>query len=214
MDDLLIYGGGGVAREILAFVQALNEVSRRWRCLGFFVEPGFEASETVHDLPVFRHLDALPDRAALNVCIGIGDPAARQRIAGDLAAAGVTRFPVLIHPRAWVGPRVAVGAGSVICGGAMVTTDIALGAHVQVHVCATIGHDSVIGDCVTVSPGAHISGHVRLGARVNVGAGATVIPSVAVGADCVIGAGAVVIRDLPAGTTAVGVPARIIRMRR
>lgn len=50
----------------------------------------------------------------------------------------------------------------------------------------------------------------RLGQRVNVGAGAKILGAVTVGDDAQIGANAVVLSDVPAGATAVGVPARII----
>jgi serine O-acetyltransferase len=47
-----------------------------------------------------------------------------------------------------------------------------------------------------------------IGSRVDIGVGACVLGPVTVGDDCVIGANAVVVRDVPAGCTAVGVPAR------
>ena len=50
----------------------------------------------------------------------------------------------------------------------------------------------------------------RLGNRVNVGAGAKVLGAVSVGDDAQIGANAVVVKDVPAGATAVGIPARLI----
>jgi sugar O-acyltransferase (sialic acid O-acetyltransferase NeuD family) len=212
LDDLLIYGAGGFGREVHALVVAINNVSPRWRCRGFYVSPELPAPATVHDLPVFRELAEVPGYPTLQVAIGVGAPQARARIAAELAAAGLARAPVLVHPLAWVGPNVTLGPGSVICGAAMVTTDIVLGAHVQVHTGATIGHDCVIGDFVTISPGANISGRVTMQNRVAIGAGAAVIPGVTLGADCVVGAGAAVIRDLAPGVTAVGVPARPIKV--
>ena len=47
----------------------------------------------------------------------------------------------------------------------------------------------------------------RLGRRVNVGAGAQILGAVSVGESAQIGANAVVLIDVPAGATAVGVPA-------
>src|SRR5947209_7425320 len=52
-----------------------------------------------------------------------------------------------------------------------------------------------------------------LGDHVFVGAGAKIVGPVKIGSHCRIGANAVVIRDIPAGATAVGVPAKIVRMR-
>jgi serine O-acetyltransferase len=53
----------------------------------------------------------------------------------------------------------------------------------------------------------------RIGERVLVGTGAKVFGPLEVGAGSRIGANAVVHRDVPAGTTAVGVPATITRRR-
>lgn len=50
-----------------------------------------------------------------------------------------------------------------------------------------------------------------IGSRVDIGCNACVLGGVRVGDDAVIGAGAVVLKDVPAGSIAVGVPARIIQ---
>jgi serine O-acetyltransferase len=51
-----------------------------------------------------------------------------------------------------------------------------------------------------------------LGDNVFIGAGAKIIGAVVIGSDVKIGANAVVIHDLPDGATAVGVPARVVRI--
>ncbi|MEG4329661.1 serine acetyltransferase, partial [Microcoleus sp. herbarium5] len=48
---------------------------------------------------------------------------------------------------------------------------------------------------------------------VNVGAGAKILGKVNLGDDVNIGANAVVLSDIPAGQTAVGIPAKIIKSR-
>ena len=52
---------------------------------------------------------------------------------------------------------------------------------------------------------------IRIGNAVWIGGGAIVLPGVTIGDGCVIGAGCVVTRDLPAGSLALGNPARIVR---
>ena len=54
---------------------------------------------------------------------------------------------------------------------------------------------------------------IHLGDNVWLGAGALVMDGVRIGDDVVVGAGAVVTGDLPAGSVAVGVPARVVRTR-
>ena len=51
-----------------------------------------------------------------------------------------------------------------------------------------------------------------MGDNVFIGAGAKVLGPVLIGSDVKIGANAVVTRDLPDGATAVGVPARVVRI--
>jgi acetyltransferase-like isoleucine patch superfamily enzyme len=52
-----------------------------------------------------------------------------------------------------------------------------------------------------------------IGEDVWIGAGATILGGVTVGDGCVVGAGAVVTHDLPPYSVAVGVPAKVIRIR-
>ena len=58
-----------------------------------------------------------------------------------------------------------------------------------------------------------IAGGVNVGEGTELGTGCDVIPRVNIGEWAVVGAGAVVTRDLPANSTAVGVPAQVVRTR-
>ncbi|WP_182113509.1 serine O-acetyltransferase EpsC [Actinotalea sp. JY-7876] len=83
-----------------------------------------------------------------------------------------------------------------------------------------IGETAVVGDDVVLFHGATLGGkamrrgkrHPTLGDGVVVGAGAKILGPVWVGDGAQIGANAVVVKDVPAGATAVGVPA-VVRSR-
>lgn len=86
-----------------------------------------------------------------------------------------------------------------------------------------IGETSEIGDDVTLYHGVTLGGlsttkgekrHPTLGNRVIVGAGAKILGPIIIEDDARIGSNAVVLKPVPAGATAVGVPAQIVKHRR
>jgi sugar O-acyltransferase (sialic acid O-acetyltransferase NeuD family) len=161
------------------------------------------------EAPVLSMADAHSQHPDAPVIVALGYPGDRSRLAsawpGDL-------FATHVSDRAWLAPGVEVGAGSVVCPGAIVNRLARLGRHVLVNLGATISHDCEIGDFVTISPGANIAGHVTLGDGSFVGIGATISDRVQVGQGCLIGAGAVVVRDVADGQVVAGVPARMTRV--
>jgi serine O-acetyltransferase len=101
-----------------------------------------------------------------------------------------------IHPGASIGRRVFIDHGMGV----------------------VIGETAEVGDDCTLYHGVTLGGvkwdrvkrHPTLGRRVVVGAGAKILGPILVGDGAKIGSNAVVVRDVPAGATAVGIPARIV----
>jgi sugar O-acyltransferase (sialic acid O-acetyltransferase NeuD family) len=213
MQKVAIFGARGFARELHQLLIDLTAAGTPHRCVGFIVDRGYLESAVVHDLPVYEDKTILAEDEGIRVVIGIGQTPPRYRIANEIEREFGDRFARLRHPRAWLGDGIPARTGSVICAGALVTTDISVGAHAHLHVGSKIGHDTVIGDYVTVAPGTTVSGRVQIGAGTFIGAGAVILPDVKIGAWSIIGAGAVVTKDVPDNVTVVGVPARIISRR-
>jgi len=101
-----------------------------------------------------------------------------------------------IHPGATIGRRVFIDHGMGV----------------------VIGETAIIGDDTTLYHGVTLGGtswnkgkrHPTLGRNVVVGAGAKILGPILIADGAKIGSNAVVVRDVPAGATAVGIPARIV----
>ena len=81
---------------------------------------------------------------------------------------------------------------------------------VVIHPDAVVGPNCLLFQQVTLGHGP-LPGAPIIGGHVDIGAGAKVLGGVRVGDHARIGANAVVICDVPAGATAVGVPARVVQ---
>lgn len=216
--QLLIFGAGGFAREVLQVALDLAFAERAddriaWEPVGFAVDAAYANDKEVHGLPVLATETALCRYPDAWVVVAVGAPALRRRVVNALHGRIGRRWATLVHPSSWIGRQVQLGLGSVVCAGCQITTDIRIGEHAHVNLGCTIGHDTQLGSFVTLNPGVNVSGNVTLSEGVEVGTGSILIPHVNVGAWAIIGAGSVVTRTLQSDTTAVGAPAKVIKSR-
>jgi sugar O-acyltransferase (sialic acid O-acetyltransferase NeuD family) len=211
---LVIVGAGGHGRETLDVVDALNRIEPRYDVLGMVADRADAAR--LGRLGV-RHLGSVDDLAEgrlgelaepVELVLAIGDPTSRRLVAGQLEGTTHTYAAALVHPLASIGADVELGRGVMVAAGARITTNVRVGEHVQVNVNAVVSHDCTVADFATLSPGVLVNGSVSIGVAAFLGTGSVVTPGRSIGDDAVVAAGAVVVRDVPAGVTAVGVPAR------
>jgi sugar O-acyltransferase (sialic acid O-acetyltransferase NeuD family) len=204
---LYVFGAGGSGREVAWLAE---QVWSSRVAVEFVVDrPNLGANE-VNGLRV-RSLASIAPDATARFVVAIGDPVDRRRVVALCRMASL-RETLLIHPRAELSSRVAIGQGTVVCAGVVVTTDIRLGEHVHINIGCTISHDAIIGDYVTLSPGVHVSGHVHIRDGAFVGTGANIINGstdapLVIGEGAVVAAGACVIKSVDAKALVAGVPA-------
>jgi acetyltransferase EpsM len=143
--------------------------------------------------------------------IAIGVNATRKRVVERIDSAAA--FGTAVHAFSQISKRAAIGEGTVVMAGVVVNADTKVGRHCILNTSSSIDHDCVLGDYVHISPNATLCGDVQVGEGTHIGAGATVIQGVRIGRWCTIGAGAVVIKDIPDHATAVGNPAKVIKVK-
>lgn len=208
MRELFVVGAGGHARELLSLVSRCIGESARVRVC---VESGWDAPLEIAGVPV-ESLDAIEGQlVGVEYVVAIGNSEARERIARRLDGAGAIATQ-LVDPSVTCLGRVAIGQGSVLCAGSVLTCDIDIGRHVHVNAGCLVHHDARIGDFATLSPGVRVAGHVEIGAHAFIGIGATIINGrpgqpLRIGEGAVVAAGAVVTKDVPSRAMVAGVPA-------
>ena len=196
---VILQGGGDHARVVVDCLQDLGA-----DIIGIF-DPKYQGE--LFKVPQRGKYDRASYPEALCV-IAIGDNAIRKKVAAETAH----RFFNVIHPTAVVSQKASIGNGSMILHNTVIQANTKIGEHVIVNTSAQVDHDCHIGSYAHIAPGVVLCGTVTVGEGTFIGAGAVVIPGKKIGRWATVGAGAVVISDLPDYATAVGNPARIVRV--
>lgn len=211
---LILFGAGGLGREVALLVQAIEARAPAWELLGFVDDGGGESNLGLPILGGFEALVATASRRGrLAVAIAIGRCEHLAAVAARVRAAlgDAVWFPNLIHPDATAAPRVLdLGEGNIVAAGARLA-NVTLGSFNVINMNTVLGHDVTVGDCTLIHPSATICGAVSIGSGVTVGAGATVLPGLAVGDGCTVVAGSVVGQPVRPGDTVAGNPARVVK---
>jgi sugar O-acyltransferase (sialic acid O-acetyltransferase NeuD family) len=210
--DLYVVGAGGHGRELHSYFQDLRAAGWSSSLKGY-LDDGIPAGRH-GSLEVIGSLSALATgQGPFTYITALGSNGLRRNIVSKLTDLYGDRLAAftLRHPLAYVGTDNAIGEGTCLAPGSIVTSRATIGRHCIVNIKASISHDCRIGDFVNINPGATLCGTVTVGDGAFIGAGAVIRENVSIGAWSVIGAGAVVVRDVPANVTAVGVPVRIMK---
>lgn len=214
LPPLVIVGAGGMGRETAVLLRQLNDACPTWDLRGFYDDrpPATPAVAGLPYLGTVADLNASP--APMAVVVAVGGSAGRAAVVARLTSPTLS-FPTIVHPSVAMQPyqNITLGAGCVIQQGVKLMTDVTLGRFVFVNAGSILGHDAVLEDFCSLMGHVDVSGGAYLETGVYMGTKATVIQGVRLGAYCTLGAGAVAVRNIPAGCTAVGVPARELRIK-
>ncbi len=203
---VIVVGAGGFGREVVQYVQ--DSFRREEAQLVGFLDDRADAEAARRSgLPLVGTTTGYTPSRDERFVMAIGDPTARASVARRLSEKGAV-FLTIVHPRAYVASTATIGEGCIIAPFASVGAHATLREQVQVHFYASAAHDSMIGSFCALSPYSVVNGGGALEEGAFLGTRATVNPGKRVGAFAKVAAGSVVYHDVPAGTLAVGNPAK------
>lgn len=208
MKKLILIGDSGHSKVINDIVKSDNQYTVVANLDDKYQEEAI--SDQVLKAPIDKINELLKKDSTLKVIIAIGSNIVRKKIVNKLLLDS-DRYLSLIHPTAIVSSSVKLGQGTVVMPNAIVHADSKIGNHSIINTNSVIEHDCLVEDYVHISPSATLTGGVKVGEGTHIGAGSTIIPTRQVGGWSTIGAGAVVTSNISANTTAVGVPAKVIK---
>jgi sugar O-acyltransferase (sialic acid O-acetyltransferase NeuD family) len=206
---LLLIGAGGLARETIELVRAINREAPTWDLAGLLDDDPELHGQRLLGVPVLGPCAAAADHpeASVAACVASPqDPLRRLRLVARLGLP-VERYATLTHPRATVADSASVGPGSIVHADCVLTADIDVGCHVAMMPAVVLTHDDAVEEGVSFGAGARVGGAVTIEAGAYVGAGALLRERLTVGAGAVVGMGAVVTKPVPPGEVWLGAPA-------
>jgi acetyltransferase EpsM len=202
---LVIFGFGGLARELWGWIRTAVDDSYRRRVAAFVIDATTDVLE-YDTIPVLDR-DAADRLGEVEYFLAVSDPSARRRLSDEFSARG-WEAANYVHETVIRGRNVSMGVGTLVFPRCSISSDVDIGAHVLINGGTAIGHDCRIGDYSSLLGGISLNGRVTIGASVLIGAGAIVYPGKRIHDGATVGMGSVVFRDVAAGQTVYGNPAQ------
>ena len=169
------------------------------------VDDNIKVNETVFDIPVIGNinsLEGLVKKGLKNVVLGVGGiltKGLRKKLFLHLKECGL-KVCTIIHPRASVEPSAMLGEGTQIMQGAIVGSNVQIGANCIINSGSIISHDVVIGNNVHIAPGAIIAGGATIKDDTIVGMGCTIFLGLTIGKNVIIQNGINVFKNIEDGS--------------
>lgn len=211
MRTLYLCGAGNAEGVRLAMV--VNRAAKKWdRFLVLDDDPSRHGQELLgaEIAGGISEMLANADPATDNVVNLVGrTTSGRSAVRKKILESGVP-FAPLIHPRVetlgvtFGGDDVMIYENATLCGGSTI------GEGSVVFMNAVVGHGATVKECAVVGPGAVLNARVVLCDRAYFGTNASILPDLTIGEEATVGANSAVMENVPAGASALGVPAQLL----
>lgn len=209
--DLVIYGAGGLGREIYCMIKNLPSEDNHWNILGFFDDNMEKGSSNEYGtvLGGIEEVNNWP--TPLDVVIAIGSGAVVKEIVNKITN------PLVNYPNIISGTAIA-DKNNFIIGHGNIVKNSSFSCHVSIgnfnlmnnHV--FFGHDCTVGDFNTFMPCVRVSGDVSIGDNNFLGVGSIVLQGIKISQNVRLGAGGVLMKTPKPNCLYIGNPAKLFTL--
>jgi sugar O-acyltransferase (sialic acid O-acetyltransferase NeuD family) len=212
MKQVIIVGAGGLALEVADQLLGDYANNRDWIVYGF-LDSRPQTIDRVSALVDIRHLGD-PNNYHVNTyierfAIGISSPQHKRKYVDVMKAKGATFIDIRTNVTFGYGAR--FDEGCVFAVNTSLSVGVVMGSFVYLGKNTQIGHESTIGSFCHIGANCFIAGNVTIESDVTIHPCSLIGQGLTIGTGAIIGAGSVVMRDVPAYSTCLGNPARIVK---
>ncbi|MEC1747896.1 PglD-related sugar-binding protein [Schinkia azotoformans] len=158
-NNLLILGAGGHGRVV-------KETAEAMRCFNKIDFLDDKSEVVVGKCKDYKHFAS----SYTHVFVAFGDNEQRMSWMEKLICEGY-RFPLLIHPTAYLSPSANIENGSIVCVNAVVNTNVKIKKGCIISIGALIDHDSSVGEYSHINSGAIVKAGCNVSKLTKVDAG-------------------------------------------
>lgn len=189
--------------------RVINSREKLWEDFIFVVDGKTESN--VNGVNVYSYDDAIEKlKGELEVSMGIGEPAVRERLFAKLKKDGI-EVVTLIHPDVYIPGTTEIGKGVTIQMGNFISCNVKIEDYVYIQPHTNIGHNDVLKKGCIVSGFCNLAGGVTVGEFTYLGISSCYKEGVTIGNYTVVGMGSAVYKDIPDEMIVMGNPARIVK---
>jgi sugar O-acyltransferase (sialic acid O-acetyltransferase NeuD family) len=211
MKNVVIFGAGGMGREVAWLIENINSIEKEWNILGFIDD---DPKYQTRDLNGYSFLGGKRwlenAKEDIYLVLAIGKSSVRKSLYERFEQFPYIRFATLIDPLVRIHSTIKIDDGCVICRNCTITVNINIGKGVLMNTGSSVGHDSNIGDFCTFLTNSISSGETQIGECCEIGSGAFILQGKKIVANTKIAPLASVLRDIEEPGIYSGNPARRI----
>ncbi|HJN62366.1 MAG TPA: acetyltransferase [Candidatus Parcubacteria bacterium] len=166
-------------------------------------------NEKILGKEMFENLEEIKKIKNTYFIIGIGD---NRRRAEKLKAIPRSKIITVIDKTAIIDRRTKIEDGCFVAPGVIINFNTHIKKNCIINTGSIIEHDCIIEEDTHICPGVKMAGSIKMGKNTFIGVGSVIIDNITIGDNVIIGAGSVIIDNIPDNATAVGAPAKVIKI--